>query len=103
MFGGPHQRDEVKRTEQLGWSTKTERRLRQGARCTKCCLGPERVYTQESKNLTESLLTRPTSLAMSPDLSVSLCYAASRSWVSKCTGTLRRSQTMPNHERIFRV
>src|SRR5260370_29368961 len=66
MFGGPHQKDEVKRAEQLGWSTKTERRLRQGARCTKCRRAPERVYTQESKNLTESLLTRPTSLDMSP-------------------------------------
>src|SRR5882724_6898870 len=32
-----------------------------------------------------------------------LCYAASRSWVSRCTGTLRRSQTMPNQERIFKV
>src|SRR5260370_33075403 len=66
MYGGAYEMDEGKQFGRVRWRTKTERRLRQGARCTKCRRAPERVYTQESKNLTESLLTRPTSLDMSP-------------------------------------
>src|ERR1700687_2349037 len=66
MFGGPHQRDEGKRIEQSGWSTKN--RTTTSAKCSphkllpRSCTG---VYTR-IKNLTESLLTRPTSLDMSP-------------------------------------
>jgi hypothetical protein len=65
MFGGLHHRDELKRTEQSGWST--ENRTATSARCSlhkvplRSCTG---VYTG-IKNLTESLLTRPTSLDMS--------------------------------------
>jgi hypothetical protein len=32
MFGGPHRSDEVKRTEQLGWSARNDHGRRRGVR-----------------------------------------------------------------------
>src|ERR1700732_3305854 len=66
MFGGPHQRDEGKRIEQSGGNTKnrttTSAKSSPHKLLPRSCTG---VYTR-IKNLTESLLTRPTSLDMSP-------------------------------------